>query len=43
MQSISFFDVYNENTKDFQNNPEQLFKDKIVIIGRKPTSLMTSM
>lgn len=35
MQSISFFDVYNEKYQDFQNNPEQLFKDKIVIIGPK--------
>lgn len=30
---ISFLDVYNENYSNYGNNPEKLFKDKIVLIG----------
>lgn len=31
--NISFLDVYKENYKDFNNDPDNLFKDKIVLIG----------
>lgn len=34
-KSISFLDVYNENYQQFGNDPQGLFKDKIVLIGPK--------
>lgn len=32
-QNISFVDVYNENYTGINNDPEQFFKDKIVLVG----------
>lgn len=32
-QEVSFVDVYNENFQSYNKTPEQLFKDKIILIG----------